>query len=769
MIGNITKGSNFRPLLKYLLEKEKAQLVSSNMFGRDYPSLASEFKLSIALRPNVSQIVYHVSLSLDPKEKLNNRQWDELARKYLKGMGFESSQFVAVLHKDRHHQHLHLVTSLVDLNGKIVNTNNDYYRSQKVIRSLEKEYKIRQVPCSWELDRRQQTRQEIELLNRTWEGSVRRYLQQTIDELVDYKSPLTVNGLLKHLEEHDVSHQVHYSSTGSIMGLRYSHQGVNFSGTSLGKAYTFSGLQKHRGVQFNRQIEREIYNSCTIAPDTPQQTLELLQEKELQLQKLAEIIRQQQEQERQRIEALKRQKAVEKARRKKLEAEAARRRAEEYREQQRQLDFKRAELEKQRKMAQQKQEIKDLAPVIKSAISYTELSGYPSERPKSPKDRFFLPNSLFKQVDIGLTSFHNQYTITIKTNTQTKYDLSLAESLETGLNAHTLTIESNYPRYQLLLRLNYFDYNQPDLDNIKIDHNSLTEKDQDCLTSLAIKVEQIQTSQAEALAKAQKAIEQEQRQLQLENTQYDGNLDRLKDAVVKILSEKGRDPTYGFDTHRKQVNNLKSYYETTNFKFKWSEELESGLGYHQQLRLFLKDNTGLGSNKLIFKCRAETDNSCSAPDRADWRVTHHDLSEYNAQRIFATEAKVIKQKQIKYIDHYARMILISWGDRHQGSQAGANAQQSQIYRGDRYTITLDDLNLNIYSNSDDRGLIYQVNHSNDYRRHDRALANFNELDFKWFEKTDAAIANRIKEQDRQYGIEGQQKRQQQRSRGGFQL
>jgi len=90
------------------------------MVGENYHELAAEFNLSAELRPTVRRPVYHISLSLDPKEKLSDRAWEEVARKYLKEMGFENSQFVAVKHGDRQHSHLHIVTSSVDLNGKIL-------------------------------------------------------------------------------------------------------------------------------------------------------------------------------------------------------------------------------------------------------------------------------------------------------------------------------------------------------------------------------------------------------------------------------------------------------------------------------------------------------------------------------------------------------------------------------------------------------------------------------------------------------------------------
>ncbi len=290
MIGTITKGSNFKGLLKYLLSKEKAQLLDSNMLGGDYHELSAEFNLSVSLRPTVARPVYHVSLSLDPGEKLSEIQWSELARKYLDQMGFGDSQFVAVKHSDRHHKHLHIVTSKIDLDGQVVNTQYDYFRSQTIIRNLEVEYQLKQLQSSWVVNRRQQPRREIELLNKTWDKSVRRHLQTTIDSVVKHNSSLTVPQLLQKLDERQINHQVHYADNATVRGLSYSYNGINYSGTSLGRAYTFPGLQKHRGIQCNNHIEREIYQTCSMSPQTSIATQQLLQALARQQQKQDEII-----------------------------------------------------------------------------------------------------------------------------------------------------------------------------------------------------------------------------------------------------------------------------------------------------------------------------------------------------------------------------------------------------------------------------------------------------------------------------------------------
>ena len=69
-------------------------------------------------------------------------------------MGFTNNQYIAVKHTDQeNHEHIHLVTSRVKMDGSVVSDSWDWIRSQDVIRKLEKDFELESVPSSWESDR----------------------------------------------------------------------------------------------------------------------------------------------------------------------------------------------------------------------------------------------------------------------------------------------------------------------------------------------------------------------------------------------------------------------------------------------------------------------------------------------------------------------------------------------------------------------------------------------------------------------------------------
>lgn len=239
MIGKQIKGKSFRGLLNYLFGKEGAKQIGGNMEGNNPRELAAEFRFSRQLNPKVSRIVYHASLSLPHQESLDDETWHEITQKYLQAMGFDMNQYTVVRHIDREHDHVHIVASRIRLDGTTVSDSWDYRKSEVVIRKLEQEYNLQSVQPSWEKDKHSPTTGERRQLARTGEESVRVKLQRFLD-LATHDSP-TMSELIERMQQQGINVRVGYTRTGKVKGISYQLDSVAFSGTHLGKAYTFPG------------------------------------------------------------------------------------------------------------------------------------------------------------------------------------------------------------------------------------------------------------------------------------------------------------------------------------------------------------------------------------------------------------------------------------------------------------------------------------------------------------------------------------------------
>jgi len=257
MIGKQVKGRSFRGVLNYLHEKEQARQIGGNMAGQHPRVLAAEFRVARDLNPRLQKAVYHASLSLPKGEVLDDDRWCEIADDYVVGMGFEGSQYVVYRHSDRDHDHIHIVASRIRItDGGTVSDSWDYPRSEKVIRELEKQYQLTPTLSSHEREDRAPTTGEIRRSWRTGEVGIREQLVEQIEQATTGQP--TLPAFMERLKDNGVDVRVSYTRTDKVKGISYELEGVAFSGTKLGRAYTFPGLQKHRGVTYSPEMQSEI-------------------------------------------------------------------------------------------------------------------------------------------------------------------------------------------------------------------------------------------------------------------------------------------------------------------------------------------------------------------------------------------------------------------------------------------------------------------------------------------------------------------------------
>lgn len=132
MIGNQKKNKSFRTTLEYVLEKEKASLLDTNMGGTKPRQQALEFGAARRLRPNLQRACGHIVLSIPHRntdhykgeyhENLDDDQYVTIAHGWLKEMkfleeGLNQSQYVIARHHDTSHEHIHIIASRIRMDG----------------------------------------------------------------------------------------------------------------------------------------------------------------------------------------------------------------------------------------------------------------------------------------------------------------------------------------------------------------------------------------------------------------------------------------------------------------------------------------------------------------------------------------------------------------------------------------------------------------------------------------------------------------------------
>jgi Relaxase/Mobilisation nuclease domain len=275
MIGKTTKGNNFDRLLNYIERKPEAQYVGGNMIGTTRTELVKEFQ-AIAKRSYRARLpVAHISLSPHPDEKLDDSLALDFAQSYLNKIHFGDCQWVLYRHNDtktpeeKERPHFHIVANRVRItDGKAVSSWQDWRRSELALRELEKEFGLLQVQSSWETERsapstgqqRRYKREKKQYLAGQRDSPPEKAVKSQIQDILDRETSNypTLPETIKLLQQANVLTCVEFTNIGKVKGISYQFKGVSFSGSQLGKAYTFGGLQKYRNV--NYEPERDDQN-----------------------------------------------------------------------------------------------------------------------------------------------------------------------------------------------------------------------------------------------------------------------------------------------------------------------------------------------------------------------------------------------------------------------------------------------------------------------------------------------------------------------------
>ena len=290
MIGKQFKNQSFRSTLDYVLGKEKATMLDSNMGGTTPRQLAKEFGAARRLKPNLQRACAHVILSVPHRdashekgeyhEHLEDEQYVEIAQHWLKEMKFlgeelNKSQYVIARHHDTEHEHIHIIASRIRMDSTVVSDSWDYRRSEVVVRQLEKEYGLEAAPCSnarvamkvkeeYGIEttvshRRAQTQKQKH--HSSGEPPITQLLADIIDEATLDKP--TVTELIARLQQQGVVVHPQFSTRGLFKdAIAFEMNGVKVAGNKLGAAYSFPGFQKKRGVSYDPERDLPALRSC---------------------------------------------------------------------------------------------------------------------------------------------------------------------------------------------------------------------------------------------------------------------------------------------------------------------------------------------------------------------------------------------------------------------------------------------------------------------------------------------------------------------------
>jgi hypothetical protein len=144
MIGLAKACNGGGALANYVLDEDKGYELDRNLLcGTTPKEIVEEMKMIQDLNQRAVNKTFSLVLSPDIKdgEKIQNKELKEITQKYLKDLGIdpEKQQYIAFVHTEKDHKHIHIIANRVQPNGKLISDHHIGKRGQWAAHEIAKE------------------------------------------------------------------------------------------------------------------------------------------------------------------------------------------------------------------------------------------------------------------------------------------------------------------------------------------------------------------------------------------------------------------------------------------------------------------------------------------------------------------------------------------------------------------------------------------------------------------------------------------------------
>ena len=255
MIAKIVKGSYFKGVVNYILDKEKDAkiLVCDGLFAENKETIAGSFEAQARMNPKVTKPVGHIALAFSKQDehRLTDRAMAGIALEYLKKMGITDTQILIVRHFDKEHPHVHIAFNRIANDGRTISDRNERIRSTRICKELTRKYGL------YFADGKEQVKR-----HRLKEPDKTKYKLYSILK-TEVSRCGNWNILIANLEKQGVEVRFKYKGkSNEIQGITFSKNGYTFSGSKIDRRFSYSKIDA--ALNANRHEERQRITSNQI-------------------------------------------------------------------------------------------------------------------------------------------------------------------------------------------------------------------------------------------------------------------------------------------------------------------------------------------------------------------------------------------------------------------------------------------------------------------------------------------------------------------------
>jgi hypothetical protein len=187
-----------------------------------------------------------VSPTVEDGKKLKTEDWKQIVKDQLDGMGLDSSkrQYVAYLHKNKEHKHLHIYANRIDENGKAF---NDKFIGKNASSVAEK------IAQNREMKTANQVKEEKNLIygfreKKEHVKNENKAILGTVSDLEGYRSKMSERGIEMNFT---------YDSKEKLRGVTFEFQGETIKGSDVNRNLSGNKIELTIQQERDRELQKQ--------------------------------------------------------------------------------------------------------------------------------------------------------------------------------------------------------------------------------------------------------------------------------------------------------------------------------------------------------------------------------------------------------------------------------------------------------------------------------------------------------------------------------
>jgi hypothetical protein len=208
--------------------------------------------------------VLHAMLSLRPGESLTASQWRTAVRKYMTDLGFtENCKYVAVMHRDKDHEHVHIVANRISLDEgfPMVKDSNERTVSMSSVSDIEDMFGLKKAPRPSETWGVAITHAQLQASIRDNDLPLKHKMIAKIAGAIEQTRSIDGDmfDFVRLLKKQRVYLHLTLDGEGQPKGISYEFDGKHISGRQLKRSrLTWNKLITQEGINYDPETIREL-------------------------------------------------------------------------------------------------------------------------------------------------------------------------------------------------------------------------------------------------------------------------------------------------------------------------------------------------------------------------------------------------------------------------------------------------------------------------------------------------------------------------------